>query len=174
MMTPNPRSNGPSLPPLHPNLSHRSRRRGRAMKTTYCVAGLVVVFLCSGCVVFRQTYSPGAEGVVIDSQSHSPIAGVEVAVSEARDAALSITNALAELREPTVHTNPDGRFTVPAQRSLNFGLILFWWPSHTTNSAPLPSGTLVLRRDGYVPATIPFCSELVTNLGEVWMKPIPQ
>jgi hypothetical protein len=52
-----------------------------------------------------------------------------------------------------------------------FGLILIPLPSRTTNSPPLPSGTLVLRRDGYEPVTIPFFSESVTNIGEVLLNP---
>ena len=137
--------------------------------TLFLMAGL----LCSGCVIYHETDSPGAKGVVLDSRSRSPIQGAEVAVSQSSDPALSLTNALAELRPPTVITDQAGRFTVPAERSLIFGFIWVWWPSMKFGESP-QGGTLVLRRDGYEPATIPFYSGSVTNLGEVFMKPNAQ
>lgn len=147
----------------------RTMKRLLQSLTLFLMAGL----LCSGCVIFHQTESPGAEGVVLDSRSRSPIPAAEVAVSQTSDPSLSLTNVLAALRSPTVHTDEAGRFSVPAERSLVFGFTLFWWPSMKFGESP-QGGTLVLRRDGYEPATIPFYSGSVTNLGEVLMKPIAQ
>jgi len=137
--------------------------------TLFLMAGL----LCSGCVIYHETDSPGAKGVVLDSQSRSPVQGAEVAVSQSSDPALSLTNALAELRPPTVITDQAGQFTVPAERSLIFGFIWVWWPPMKFGETPR-GGTLVLRRDGYEPATMPFYSGSVTNLGDVFMKPTAQ
>ena len=138
------------------------------------LAGLLMAgLLCSGCVIYHETDSPGAKGVVLDSQSRSPIQGVEVTVSQSSDPSLTLTNALAELRPPTVITDQAGQFSVPAERSLIFGFIWVWWPSMKFGESP-QGGTLVLRRDGYEPATMPFYSGSVTNLGEVFMKPIAQ
>lgn len=135
----------------------------------FLMAGL----LCSGCVIYHETDSPGAKGVVLDSRSRSPIQGAEVAVSQSFSPSLTLTNALAELRPPTVITDQAGQFSVPAERSLIFGFILVWWPSMKFGETPR-GGTLVLRRDGYESATIPFYSASVTNLGEVLMKPTTQ
>jgi hypothetical protein len=135
----------------------------------FLMAGL----LCSGCVIYHETESPGAKGIVLDSRSRSPIPGAEVAVSQSTNPSLTLTNVLAELRPPTVLTDQAGQFSVPAERSLIFGFIWVWWPSMKF-SGPPRGVTLVLRRDGYEPATIPIYSESVTNLGEVFMKPTAQ
>lgn len=143
------------------------------IERAFVIAPLLAV-LCSGCVFWHETISPGATGTVLDANSRTPVVRAEVAVSEMHGESPSLTNVLSQLRVPTVYTDADGKFSVAPDRAVVFGLIFFWWPSQHKTNEPQPTGTLVIRHGTYEPAMIPFCSELVTNVGTVYLNPVSQ
>ena len=119
---------------------------------------------CSGCFPVRHTLSPGASGVILDSSTHAPIAGAEVVISHLTFPPPSAEEAFTNSRPPVVKTERGGEFLIPPER----GWDLFVVP---IDAFP-PFGLLVVRRDGYQPALVPFWSRSVKPLGDVVMKPI--
>jgi hypothetical protein len=152
----------------------RSQRPSLVRIGNRLIGPCLLALLCSGCFAWREVYSPGAKGVVIDSQSLSPVTQAKVGVSIVPGETLTVSNALLQLRHPIVHTDSTGWFEVPPGYTYNLALGIPWWPSHNTNGPPQFSGTLVVRHPGYESRAIPFRSHSVTNLGEVQLTPLAQ
>ena len=100
----------------------------------------------------------------MDSESHSPIAGAEVVVSKLIYPPPSAEEAFTNSRPPMVTTDSAGHFCVPADRR---------WDIYAVPIDVFPRfGLLVIKREGYEAATVPFWSRSVTDVGEIAMKPV--
>lgn len=161
-------------------------------KNLLWLAGLGL--LCSGCWPMRFATSPGASGVVRDAVTHEPIASATVGVSDVyfrytyppatpdgqtgmsdseRDAYVrahkvfpTLSEAIAKIRPPVVVTGPDGHFKVPP---------IEVWGLYIMPMDVFPRyATLVVRGDGYEPATFYFFGWSTTNFGDIFLKPLPK
>jgi hypothetical protein len=158
---------------LHRIIADQKRARSRSapkfMKTfprgLRCAAtSLLFGLACSGCFPLRFTTSPGAAGVVLDSQTRAPLAGAEVVVSRSTYPPPSAEEAFTNGRLPIATTGTGGDFSIAPQR----GWDLFVVP---IDIFP-PFGLLVIKRNGYESALVPFWSRSVKPFGEVCLKPV--
>jgi hypothetical protein len=141
------------------------QRFKRTRAVLRCVAILCASALgCSGCFPVKQTVSPGASGVVLDSKTREPIPGAEAVISLAVYPPDSAGDAFTNSRPPVVITQGGGEFLIPPER----GWDLFVVPIDFF----APFGLLVVRHAGYQPVLVPFWSRSVKPLGEVVMKPV--
>lgn len=130
----------------------------------YLAAWLFCVLICSGCFPVRHTVSPGASGVVLDSNTRAPIPGAEVVISLSTYPPDSAQEAFTNSRPPLVKTEQGGEFLIPPERGWDFFVVpIDFFP---------PFALLVVQREGYQPALVPFWSRSLKPLGEVVMKPV--
>jgi len=123
---------------------------------------LLGMTLC-GCIPLRFTTSPGAKGKIVDDVTHAPISGAEVAISHSTYPPESPQKAFANRRSPTVMTRDDGSFSVPVERRID----LYCVP---VDAFPR-FGLLVIKRQGYLTACVPFWSHSVADVGEIRVTP---
>ncbi len=125
---------------------------------------LTVLLVSCGCIPLRFNTSPGASGIVVDAQTHAPIDGAKVAVSKLSYPPVCAEAALTNSRPPLVLTADAGHFTVPVERRLDFYVVpIDIFPRF---------GLLVVARDGYESALVPFWSSSNKELGEIPLKPL--
>jgi hypothetical protein len=136
----------------------------RISRVVRLVGVLGVCLSGSSCLPLRFNASPGASGVVLDSESRSPLAGAEVVVSKMIYPPPSADEAFTNSRPPVITTDSEGHFSIPADRRWDIFVIpIDLFPRF---------GLLVIKRDGYESAALPFWSRSVTDIGEVAMKPV--
>ncbi len=96
-------------------------------------------------------------------------------MSRLTESSLTLTNALLKFREPMVMTDAAGRFSVPADTSVEFDTIFVLpsWLSRlgTTNSALWAGGTLVFRRQGYESKLVPVFAKRTCDVGTIELQP---
>jgi hypothetical protein len=136
---------------------------------------LLPCILCSGCLFHfeRDTASPGARGVVVDSQTHNPLSGATVVVSRLSNMGQlpPVADALTNTRPPIVTTGKSGRFSIHPER--HWELVPF-----LVGPYYVPPGTLVVQKTGYEPAIVQLWGDIVplsaqpTNFFVVPLNPI--
>lgn len=127
---------------------------------------VLTAMLCGGCWPRRFVAGPGVAGVVVDAQSQKPLSGVEAAISLSKYPPDSPSEAWSLRRNPTVISDTNGQFVVPIDK--RWGLYI--WP---VDSFP-EFGLLVLKQRGYQTSSIPVWSHSMTNVGLVFLKPLPK
>jgi hypothetical protein len=100
----------------------------------------------------------------LDSKTRQPIAGADVVVSRLTYPPPSAEEAFTNSRPPTVATEKDGHFSILPKREWDLFVI-------PIDAFP-PFGLLVVKREGYEPALVPFWSRATKPLGEVLLKPV--
>jgi hypothetical protein len=126
---------------------------------------VLLAWFCSSCVPLRFTTSPGATGRIVDATTHAPVTGAEVVVSRSTYPPSSADGAFTNSRPPTVMSSEMGRFNVPLERRLD----LYFVPVDIFPRF----GLLVVKRQGYRTACVPFWSRSVVELGDIQLKTGP-
>jgi len=151
------------FPVMAPNNEHQNFRCVIA-----CLRSLVFLLICalscSGCFPVRHTVSPGASGVVLDANTRAPIPGAEVVISLSTYPPDSAREAFTNSRPPLVKTEKGGEFLIPPSRGWDLYVVPIDFFA--------PFALLVVQREGYEPALVPFWSSSLKPLGEVVMKPV--